>query len=74
MASNDSIPTKRFRYHSLFLSTGLSLLDATHQLVLDHFTGYSLVIDWQAETIRSATTFTQEELALVRALRDSDDQ
>jgi len=68
MTSTDSIPMERFSYHSLHLSTGLPLLEATQQLVLDQLTGYSMVIDWQAEMIRSATTFTREELAVVFAL------
>lgn len=68
MTSIDSIPMERFSYHSLHLSTGLPLLDATQQLVLDQLTGYSMVIDWQQQTIRSAITFTKEELAIVFTL------
>ncbi len=68
MTSIDSIPTERFSYHSLHLSTGLPLLEATQQLVLDQLTGYSMVIDWQQQTIQSATPFTKEELAVVFAL------
>jgi len=59
---------ERFSYHSLHLSTGLPLLEATQQLVLDHSTGYSMVIDWHQWTIRSATTFTKEELTIVFTL------
>ncbi|HYU74558.1 MAG TPA: hypothetical protein VEL31_17960 [Ktedonobacteraceae bacterium] len=68
MISTDSIPTERFSYHSLHLSTGLPLLETTQQLVLDHSTGYSMVIDWQQQMIRNATTFTEEELAVVFTL------
>ncbi len=70
MTSMDSISIERFSYHSLHLSTGLPLLKATQQLVLDHFTGYSMVIDWQQQMgqIQNATTFTEEELAAVFTL------
>jgi len=68
MTSTDSIPMERFSYHSLHLSTGLPLLEATQQLVLDHSTGYSMVIDWQTEMIQSAAMFTREELTVVFAL------
>ncbi len=71
MTSTDSIPTERFSYHSLYLSTGLPLLDAAQQLVLDHSTGYSMVVDWEQETIQNATTFTKEELTVVLTLADT---
>src|SRR6266498_757593 len=71
MISTDSIPTERFSYHSLHLSTGLPLLEATQQLVLDHSTGYSMVIDWQQQMIRNTITFTKEELTAVFTLTSS---
>jgi hypothetical protein len=34
------------RFGSFHLDMGTGLLPTGHQFVLDHFTGYSLVIDW----------------------------
>lgn len=72
MISTDSIP-ERFSYHSLHVSTGLPALPQGQQLVIDHFTGYGMVIDWQRQRdqIRSATAFTQEELAAIFTLASS---
>ncbi len=70
MISDTSIPTERFSYHSLHLSTGLPLLPAGQQLILDHFTGYSLIIDWERkqDQVINAITLTEEELYVAFAL------
>ncbi len=70
MNRHERKPTERFSYHSLSVENSLHLLQEKQQVVLDHFTGYSLVVDWerQQDQILNATIFTEEELSMVLSL------